>query len=461
MPNGGIAGGGRKPAAVLKRSPPRAARAAPRKAAPKAARTEPSVSAESTPTLVDKDLRYVNLYYGTNRARTASCSETNTTTWNTPSVCRASSFYAGVPSELSDDQASELEVGTLTVTFPPDHESGEIERPVQIFSVALRDENPEKDVVISEIRSFGGDHEAWAEEMRRTGRKQAFIYVHGYATTFDQAARRAAQLAYDLDFDLQEDFRGLPMFYSWPSRGETGAYAADYDVSIDAVKAFNRFLDLVKVEAGVERVHIIAHSMGNRLVANALAGRLGPPSHPVDQLVLAAPDIWSREFRRSFLKKLPQLVTRVTLYVSDRDRALIAASKIRKGEPRAGQVEGGLLKEGGSVKGFDAVDASDLSSDFLGHSYYASNPMLSDIYCLLKGIPPEGRPLILKAGTAWTFKQGEDLKKLALAGAACEVPALVVFPTQWGTWWIAAPAIFVIAAVIWLMRRRRSAGSGS
>jgi hypothetical protein len=201
--------------------------------------------------------------------------------------------------------------------------------------------------------------------------------------------------------------------------------------------------------------------MGNRLVANALAGRLGPPSHPVDQLVLAAPDIWSREFRRSFLKKLPQLVTRVTLYVSDRDRALIAASKIRKGEPRAGQVEGGLLKEGGSVKGFDAVDASDLSSDFLGHSYYASNPMLSDIYCLLKGIPPEGRPLILKAGTAWTFKQGEDLKKLALAGAACEVPALVVFPTQWGTWWIAAPAIFVIAAVIWLMRRRRSAGSGS
>ena len=59
--------------------------------------------------------------------------------------------------------------------------------------------------------------------LEATGRDQAFIYVHGFQTSFDQAARRAAQLAYDLDFDLEADFRGVPMLFSWPSRGRSPA----------------------------------------------------------------------------------------------------------------------------------------------------------------------------------------------------------------------------------------------
>ncbi len=196
-------------------------------------------------------------------------------------------------------------------------------------------------MVISELRSFGRDHAAWARELRATGRDQAFIYVHGFETSFDEAARRAAQLAYDLDFDLEKDFKGVPMFFSWPSRGGVDSYGVDYDASVESIDAFNRFLDLVKNQAGIRRVHIIAHSMGNRVVTEALDARANQNMPPLlDQLILAAPDVWASRFKNRFLRTLPKQASRVTLYVSDHNRALITSSGIRKDKPRAGEVAG-------------------------------------------------------------------------------------------------------------------------
>ena len=64
---------------------------------------------------------------------------------------------------------------------------------------------------------------------------------------------------------------------------------------------------MVKKQAGIRRVHVIAHSMGNRVVAEALYAR-GQRAEPlVDQLVLAAPDVWASRFRNRFLRTLPNL----------------------------------------------------------------------------------------------------------------------------------------------------------
>ncbi len=412
------------------------------------------------PPLVDKTLRSVHLFYGTNRARTAPCARALATRWDARSGCRPDAFYSGLPADDAGDDTKALEVGTLDVTFPPNHARGKIERPLQVFSFALRDERPDRDVVISELRSFS-DQAAWAAELRATGRDQVFIYVHGFETTFDEAARRAAQLAYDLDFDLDKDFRGVPMLFSWPSRGELGAYVADYDASFEAIDAFNRFLDLVKQQAGIRRVHVIAHSMGNRVVAEALYARGQRPQPIVDQLVLAAPDIWASRFKSKFLRILPELAARVTLYVSDHDRALVASSRIREDEPRAGQVAGGLLAASRGVERFDAIDASALPTDFLGHSYYASQgSMLGDIYCLLKGAPATGRPLLAHAGAAWQFRSPAELA--GLDPAAClaaakpmrpiPVPAPAAFPWRWVVAAAAAGTVLLVLAVLW--RRR-------
>ena len=47
-------------------------------------------------------------------------------------------------------------------------------------------------------------------------RGQALIFVHGFNVSFDNALFRAAQIAYDLNFD------GPGVSFSWPSRGQAG-----------------------------------------------------------------------------------------------------------------------------------------------------------------------------------------------------------------------------------------------
>jgi esterase/lipase superfamily enzyme len=409
---------------------------------------------------VDKQLRTVRLFYGTNRERTAACAGVAGTAWSAPGACRPNAFYGGLPAVDAGDGRAGLEVGTLAVTFPAAHERGKLERPLQVWSFSLREEDPDKDVVVSELRSFGGDQAGWARELKTTGRDQAFIYVHGFATGFDEAARRAAQLAYDLDFDLEKDFRGVPMVFSWPSRGAVDAYGADYDASFEAIDAFNRFLDVVKKDAGIRRVHVIAHSMGNRVVTEALYQRGELGGRVVDQLVLAAPDVWASRFKNRFLTLLPKLASRVTLYVSDNDRALIASSEIRSDEPRAGQVAGGLLQASKGVDRFDAINASSLRADFLGHSYYASHAsMLSDIHCLLKGTPPQVRPLLVLAGVAWQFRPPEQLATLdpgaCLAGAALPIAIRPGIPWPWIA--VAAPLALALLTLAVRWRRRRTA----
>jgi esterase/lipase superfamily enzyme len=384
------------------------------------------------------------------------CVQMAATRWDKLDRCRPNDYYGGLPADDQGTGTQGLEVGTLEVTFPPGHARGKIERPLQVFSFSLSEEDPEEHVIISELRSFGADHAAWVRELGAAGRDDAFIYVHGFETTFDQAARRAAQLAYDLDFDLQEDFRGVPMMFSWPSRGGIKAYAADYDASFESIDAFNLFLDLVKKQAGIRRVHVIAHSMGNRVVTEALyARRQREPL--VDQLVLAAPDVWASRFRNRFLRALPGFAARVTLYVSDHDRALITSREIREGEARAGEVAGGLLEASRGVDRFDAINASLLRTDVLGHGYYASQgSMLGDVYCLLKGAPAKGRPLLVLAGAGWQFRPPEELERLSPTPCvAAVVPAAPVTVPPAFPWPSVGAAVIAGAALLLLALRWR------
>jgi esterase/lipase superfamily enzyme len=404
--------------------------------------------------LVNKELRFVKVFYGTNRVRESGCAD-DTSRWDDPPGCRPGEFYGVDAADTQGASAGEfgLDVGTFTVTFPADHRKTKIERPMSIFGYDLRGEDPSRDVVISELRSYSSDYQGWLDDLKGSGRRQAFIYVHGFANSFPMAARRAAQVAYDLDFDVEPDFQGLTMMFSWPSRGSVSptAYTSDYDASDQAVEAFNRFLDLVTSKhAGLERVHVIAHSMGNRLVANALSARAARVSDSddriIDELVLAAPDIPATTFKTRFLRTLPSFAERVTLYVSDKDVALYASSQARSQEARAGQVDGGMLDV--DVDRLDVIDASSLETDFLSHDYYASNnSMLSDIYSLLKRIPADQRPLIRPAGPSFRFVTGE-----AVASGG------VTDSRRWSQWAVWAGAAAAVILMGWaLLARGRGA----
>ena len=83
-----------------------------------------------------------------------------------------------------------------------------------------------------------------------------------------RAARRTAQISYDLAFE------GAPVFYSWPSQAKTSAYTID-EQNIEWAQAnLKGFLDEFFQRSGAQNVYLIAHSMGNRALTRAVASLL-------------------------------------------------------------------------------------------------------------------------------------------------------------------------------------------
>ena len=116
-----------------------------------------------------------------------------------------------------------------------------------------------------------------------------FIFVHGYNVSFAEAARRTAQIAYDLDW------QGTAVLYSWPSATDTNSYDSDRENAVAAAQDLAAFIETVAVYSGAAQVHVIAHSMGNEPLLAALALNAASTSATgvplLDQVVLAAPDV--------------------------------------------------------------------------------------------------------------------------------------------------------------------------
>src|SRR5260370_17055470 len=141
---------------------------------------------------------------------------------------------------------------------------GSLERP-SIWRFEFK-EDPEKHVVLLGV-SPQDDQHFWNElsyKVERSGGKQTFVFVHGYDTSFEEAARRTAQIAYDLNFD------GAPICYSWPSSGELEDYPKDETNAQWTVPHLKTFLQALAEHSQAKTIHVIAHSMGNRAVSHSL-----------------------------------------------------------------------------------------------------------------------------------------------------------------------------------------------
>ena len=175
-------------------------------------------------------------------------------------------------------------------------------------------------------------------------------------------------------------FNGAVVSYAWPSQGGVGNYRADEKFNADSVEPFLAFLKqlLVDVPEGA-RVHVVVHSMGNRIVMQALA-KLSRPSDrkPLTTVALCAPDVGLSDFH-AWAPGVMAQTEQVTLYASSGDAALII-SKSKNQEQRAGDAHPPLV-----IEGIQTIDVSAVDCSFLGHSYYGSNvDVLSDLFRLIK-----------------------------------------------------------------------------
>ena len=261
-----------------------------------------------------------------------------------------------------------LELGVATVTLPERHSPGVVERP-SIWRLEFR-ADPARHVVLQEVQPLDPDgfYARLGAEFAATPTREAFVFVHGYNMRFDQAARRAAQIAHDMTY------AGVPILYSWPSRGSTIGYVADTAVVRLSGRRLARFLDDLVARSGAQTIHLVAHSMGNRALTDALelmALRRGqrPGDPPVfGQILFAAPDLDAGLFRE-MLPTIRPLARRLTLYASERDWALVAARKLHGNALRAGMGGPYTLSD----PAVDSIDMSELGEDMLAHSYFADD----------------------------------------------------------------------------------------
>jgi esterase/lipase superfamily enzyme len=291
------------------------------------------------------------------------------------------------PIDVYSNGRGDVTYGTCLASIPYRHDNhenhtGEFELP-PIMKYQFR-ADPATHVVLLDVYQLSKSNyfDTMRTRIQRSASKSAFLFVHGYNVTFDDAARRTAEISFELSFD------GAPVFFTWPSQGTLVGYPTDEaNVEWSEIDLEN-FLEDFVANSGADNIYLIAHSMGNRALTRAFAALISLKPEvrgKFKQLILTAPDIDADVFRREIAPLiLSTNFPLVTLYVSSTDEALKLSKQFhtyqRLGDPDPLPV---------ILPNMDTIDVSAVDSDLLGHSYaFTERTVLSDIFNLIQNAAP-------------------------------------------------------------------------
>jgi len=225
------------------------------------------------------------------------------------------------------------------------------------------------------------------QRLALTTRREVWIYVHGYNSSFDDAAFRIAELWHFLGRE------GVPIVYTWPSRPAILAYASDHESSEFTVTHLKQFIRDVASCPSVAKVHIIAHSMGTSVAMSAIreltietrgAGRDITTECKLGKIILAAPDLDPDVVSQRFgAEGVLNAGEGFTVYVSKYDKAMNVATRLfarmnRLGRCRWRDVYGEDPSQT-TVKALSHVTFvnAEVQVGFLAHAYFLDSPAVS------------------------------------------------------------------------------------
>lgn len=273
--------------------------------------------------------------------------------------------------------------------------------------------------------------EALRVEMKAAER-DVIVFIHGFASTFASSVERAAQLSHEYRIAPADGDGTAPPYqprvfvFSWPSNGRVyPAYEYQSDrhdaqaSGIAMARALRRLIEFLielrsedrdaerrariegkalapeAVRACEQRIHLVAHSMGNWALRHAVLAlaedvRTRPLPRLFEHVFLMAADEDADCFASDQkLGLLPDLARFVHVYHSTDDRAL-QISDVTKGNPDRLGSDGPKNMERIDNRIF-AVDCSAVSDTDVAHGrhqYYRLRPeVIGDVRQVLAGVP--------------------------------------------------------------------------
>ncbi len=198
------------------------------------------------------------------------------------------------------------------------------------------------------------------------GARDVLIYVHGFNQTFETAALDAVRLSDGIKF------RGETMVFSWPSRAKLFDYGYDRESAMWSRDALQQVLDGLIASPNVDRVHIVAHSIGTMVAMEALrqlyAARGDAITGRIGAVVCASPDIDLDVFTSS-VDRIGPLARKITLITAANDRALALSGWIAGGITRVGAAHKAQLAK----LGLRVIDVSDQGWGIINHDLFLSD----------------------------------------------------------------------------------------
>lgn len=247
--------------------------------------------------------------------------------------------YVGTTREYADGvygigRADTLTLLDVTVSMPPSRIPGRI-------SNGRASPNPERDFALAKMETFSTP-EAFRTALARdvaqaTDQRQrdVIVYVHGFNNSFADSAFRMAQLAADIELT------GPVISYAWPSRANPFGYEYDADSAMFARDGLTELLLQIDT-AGADRIVLVGHSMGARVVMEVLRElALTRPGWAADRMagvLLISPDVNVDVFRSQTanFKTWPQPFV---IFKSRNDYLLDLSATLRGEEVRLGNLQ--------------------------------------------------------------------------------------------------------------------------
>jgi esterase/lipase superfamily enzyme len=225
-------------------------------------------------------------------------------------------------------------------------------------------------------------------------KRDPLVFVHGFNVDFEEAVIRAAQIGYDLKY------QGPIIVFSWPAGVKNDdffdkaminkTYQDNQKNAAESIKFFSDFLTTLKNNKLT--INLLVHSMGHQVVLPAIVDfvKQNPKDKIINKLILNAADFEAINFALN-INKFKNSAKNLTIYCSDKDKALIASKNFNNQERL-----GSCVKMDVDIDLINVSEVDDASLS-LNHGYYSSKEILTDIFQNLIGINAENRLFIKKA----------------------------------------------------------------